>query len=166
MICNGKSVLIVRESTGTPVNIKMFLLFRMLVIFATVQLTLMEMMNTALLRDFLRVQQSACNFELFTLIARCVQEHCSGQGLKQICKLRNINLSKRIHYDIVEGFKDFYDPTTKKWCIDHDIPQRPSHLFYGPPGVDKASTIRALAGTVYRRTCFLYFGDPSIWSNS
>ncbi len=82
-----------------------------------------------------------------------------NHGHKKSRSLKSIILPKGQLGAIIEDFKEFAEPGTKEWYIEHGLPHRRSYLFYGPPGVGKTSTIRALAGELKVATCFLCMSD-------
>ncbi len=80
-------------------------------------------------------------------------------GQKESRSLSSIVLREGQLDAIIADFKEFKAPGTKKWYVDHGLPHRRSYLFYGPPGVGKTSTIRALAGELKLTACFLSLSD-------
>lgn len=84
------------------------------------------------------------------------------QGWKDSRTLDSVFLPGKMLDSIVSDFRDFSTEGTKSWYISHGLPHRRSYLFYGPAGVGKTSTIRALSGALNLKTCFLTLGNSNM----
>lgn len=83
-------------------------------------------------------------------------------GHRKSRSLKSIILPKGSLDDILSDFKEFVDPDTKKWYIEHGLPYRRNYLFYGPPGGGKTSTIKAIAGQLKLKACFMVLSHRSL----
>ncbi len=164
---NGKDVYIVHKTMGRPVAVKgMVKRYRELRLFAKDTKTIQELSDAALKWEYLRSKHEpdlrAGKYELFTLTIRCGKAYWHNEGHKASRSLDSIILPPGMLDSIVEDFREFAADDTEAWYISHGLPHRRSYLFYGPAGVGKTSTIRALAGALKLSACFLSLGDYNI----
>jgi ATPase family associated with various cellular activities (AAA) len=77
------------------------------------------------------------------------------EGLKRARPTSSVVLPKGQLDNIMDDVSSFLERDTKRWYVEHGLPHRRSYLFYGPPGVGKTSTIRAIASMHKLNCCFL-----------
>lgn len=76
-------------------------------------------------------------------------------GHKKSRSLKSIILPDGSLSNMIDDFKEFVRQDTKRWYIEHGLPYRRNYLFYGPPGGGKTSTIKAIAGNLKLKACFM-----------
>lgn len=141
--------------------------YRSLYLYALDPEILKHLCRSALEWDFVRnkpdLDPRSGKYQLFSLAVRgCGTASWECQGWKASRRLDSIILPGGQLDAIVSDFREFSAKETKAWYIAHGLPYRRSYLFYGPPGVGKTSTIRALAGTLEVAACFMSLGDYKI----
>lgn len=83
-------------------------------------------------------------------------------GHKKSRSLKSIILPKGAMSSIVDDFEEFVRPDTKRWYTEHGLPYRRNYLFYGPPGGGKTSTVKAIAGQLKLKACFMTLSHRSL----
>lgn len=168
LIHNGSDVFVQHTEERRPVSSEKSqgTKLRRLDLFAADETVLRDLGETAVKWDFLRKRPDIGPregiYELYTLTIKDEGVYWSSHGWKQSRSLDSVILPKGMLGSIVKDFRDFASSGTKKWYLSHGLPHRRSYLFYGPPGVGKTSTIRALCGELELPACFLALGDYKI----
>lgn len=90
-------------------------------------------------------------------LQRLKSDTCRGtywheEGLKRARPSASVILPDGQMQSILDDVRSFLRPETRKWYLQHGLPQRRSYLFYGVPGSGKTSTIRVIA-SLFRLTC-------------
>lgn len=76
--------------------------------------------------------------------------------------METIILNKKLKSAIEEDVRDFLHKETRRWYLEHGVPYRRGHLYYGAPGTGKTSLSLALAGMLNLNIYCLPLGDPSL----
>lgn len=84
---------------------------------------------------------------------------CHGHRPARPCS--SIILTPGVQEAMLSDAHTFFNKATKNWYYSHGVPYRRSYLLFGPPGTGKTSQIRALAGELGLKACFMSFSHKN-----
>lgn len=163
LLCDGQQICILHTQVGAPVSYErgQGASFRTINLYSSDEVVLRKLAESVSTWHFDRnrpdLSMRSGKYQLF--IYDTVIQRWESDGWKMSRSLDSIILPPEMMESIVKDFSDFNSSESRLWYIEHGVPYRRNYMFYGPPGVGKTSTIRALAGKLNVSACFLTLGD-------